>query len=164
MDEKPLVNEVFLLKKMAGKGGWTYTEIPQIAPDKHTPFGWVQVRGTIDGYPLKQYKLMPMGNGMLFLPVKAEIRKKIRKKEGDRVQVILYPDNSPVEIPDEFLMCLLDAPDAHAFFNTLTDSNKKYYIDWIYEAKQLETKVNRMAKAIERLEQGLKMYDPTYRV
>ena len=157
--ETPLVNKEYLLKKMTAKGGWTYTLIPEIPPDKHAWFNWVQVRGTIDGYPIKQYKLMSAGNGSLFLPVKASIRKKIKKEEGDWVHIILYRDDSPLEIPDEFLVCLLDAPKAHTFFETLSDSNKKYYIDWILEAKQLETKVNRMAKTIERLEKGLKRYD-----
>jgi hypothetical protein len=157
--EDPLVNKQCFIKKFEGKGGWTYTEIPEILQDKSAPFGWVQVRGSIDGYEIKQYKLMPMGNGQLFLPLKTEIRKAIKKGEGDWVHVVLYADNSPVEVPDELLVCLLDAPRAHTFFNTLTDSNKKYYIDWIFNAKKLETRVNRIAKAIERLEKGLKMYD-----
>lgn len=157
--EKPLVDKEYLVKKFEGKGGWTYTEIPEILQDKHAPFGWVQVRGTVDGYPLKQYKLMPMGNGKLFLPLKAEMRKAIKKGEGDAVHIVLYADDSPVEVPDEFLVCLVDAPRAHQFFETLSDSNKKYYIDWIMEAKRLETKVNRIARAIERLENGHKMYD-----
>ena len=157
--EKPLVNQQYFVKKFEGKGGWTYTEIPEIPQDRKAYFGWVQVRGTIDGYKIKQYKLMPMGNGNLFLPLKADMRKKIGKGEGDWVHVILYLDNSPVVIPDEFLVCLLDAPKAHTFFKTLTESAQKHYIDWIYEAKRLETKVNRISKAIERLEKGLKMYD-----
>ena len=86
-------------------------------------------------------------------------RKKIGKGEGDWVHVILYADNSPIVIPEEFLVCLLDAPKAHTFFKTLTESAQKHYIDWIYEAKRLETKVNRISKTIERLEKGLKMYD-----
>jgi tRNA isopentenyl-2-thiomethyl-A-37 hydroxylase MiaE len=157
--EIPLVNKTYLLKKYPGKGGWTYTEIPEIPQDRHRYFGWVQVRGTIDSFEIKQYKLMPMGNGNLFLPVKKEIRKKIGKEAGDTIHVILYADNSPLEIPDELLVCLLDSPKAHQFFMSLTESSQKHYIDWIYEAKQLETKVNRIAKTIERLEKGLKMYD-----
>ncbi len=98
-------------------------------------------------------------NGNLFLPLKAEMRKKIGKGEGDWVHVILYADNSPIVIPEEFLVCLLDAPRAYAFFKTLTESAQKHFIDWIYEAKRLETKVNRISKTIERLEKGLKMYD-----
>jgi Domain of unknown function (DUF1905)/Bacteriocin-protection, YdeI or OmpD-Associated len=157
--EKPLIDKNYQLKKFDGKGGWTYTEVPEIPQDKRAPFGWVTVCGTIDGFEIKQYKLMPMGNGNLFLPVKAEIRKKIKKEAGDWIHVKLYTDNTPVEIPEEFLVCLLDAPNAYRFFQTLTDSNKKYYIDWILESKKLETKVNRMAKTIERLEKGLKMFD-----
>jgi hypothetical protein len=153
------VDAIFTLKKYPGKGGWTYVEIPFVKPDKKMPFGWVQVKGSVDGYPIRQYKLMPMGGGQLFLPVKSAIRKAIKKEEGDQVHVHLVPDDSPVEIPDELLLCLLDAPEAYAFFQTLTDSNKKYYIDWIYEAKRPETRVNRIVSAIERLEKGLKMYD-----
>jgi hypothetical protein len=65
-----------VLEKIPGKGGWTYVVINEIAPDKRAKFGWVKVRGSIDDYELNQYKLMPMGNGKLFLPVRAEIRKK----------------------------------------------------------------------------------------
>ena len=157
--ETPLVDNNYFLQKYEGKGGWTYTLIPEIPPDKHAWFNWVQVRGTIDGYPIKQYKLMSAGNGSLFLPLKKDIRKVIKKEAGDWIHLILYADNSVVEVPEEFLVCLLDAPKAHAFFETLSDSNKKYYIDWILESKRLETKVNRIATAIERLERGLKRYD-----
>jgi hypothetical protein len=41
------------------------------------------VRGTIDDFEIRKYHLMPMGNGKFFLPVKAEIRKKIKKEAGD---------------------------------------------------------------------------------
>ena len=157
--DKPVVNQQYLVKKFEGKGGWTYTEIPEIPQAKKVPFGWVTVRGTIDGYEIKQYKLMPMGNGIMFLPLKADIRKKIGKGEGDWVHVILYLDDTPLVIPEEFLVCLLDAPRAYTYFKTLTESAQKHYIDWIYEAKRLETKVNRISKTIERLEKGLKMYE-----
>lgn len=102
---------------------------------------------------------MPMGDGRLFLPVKAEIRKKIKKQEGDYVHIILYPDNDPLEIPDELADCLLDEPKALKFFNAISEGEKKYYIQWIYSAKREETRTNRLAKTINRLSQGLKMYD-----
>ena len=78
-NEKPLVDQDYLLQKMEGKGGWTYAAIPEIVQDKHAYFGWIKVRGTIDDYEIANYHLMPMGNGQLFLSVKAEIRKKIGK-------------------------------------------------------------------------------------
>lgn len=156
---KPLINKKCLLEKFHGKGGWTYARIPEIPQDKKAHFGWVKVRGTIDGYEIRKYHLMPMGNGKLFLPVKAEIRKKIKKEEGDKVHVILYPDNEPLEVPDEMLICLQDEPAALKFFNSLSESEKKFYIQWVYSGKKEETKVDRLAKTIDRLLRGFKMYD-----
>lgn len=156
---KPLVNKRFKLERFQGKGGWTYARIPEILQDKSKAFGWVKVRGSIDGFEIRKCNLMPMGNGKLFLPVKAEIRRKIKKQEGDYVHVILYPDNEPMEIPDEMLLCLKDEPPALNFFNTLSESEQKFYIEWIYSAKKEETKIDRLAKTINRLSQGLKLYD-----
>ncbi|WP_423129795.1 YdeI/OmpD-associated family protein [Gaoshiqia sp. Z1-71] len=149
--EKPLVNNKYILEKFPGKGGWTYAAIPEIRPDKKAPFGWIKVKGQIDGFAIKSYHLMPMGNGQLFLPVKAEIRKKIGKKEGDRVHVVLYRDTTPVEIPEELLTCLRDEPEAYEAFLSCTDGEKKAVVDWIYSAKQEGTKVERIAKTINKL-------------
>jgi hypothetical protein len=159
MMKKPLVNKKYKLEKFQGKGGWTYAQIPEIPLDKSSPFGWVKVRGFIDDHEFRHYHLMPMGNGKLFLPVKAAIRKKIRKKEGDWIKVILFPDNDPVTVPDELQECLHDEPKAEQFFRRLSDSEKKFYIEWIYGARKEETRINRIVKTIERLTKGLKLYD-----
>lgn len=158
-DEQPLVNNRYRLEKFDGKGGWTYTRIPEIPQDKNSPFGWVQVRGFIDSYEIKHYHLMPSGNNQLFLPVKAEIRKAIRKQAGDEVHIILYADTTVFETPEEFLMCLQDEPLALTFYNQIPTSEKRFYTNWIYSAKREETRVNRMAKAINRLAAGLKFND-----
>ncbi len=160
MDQKKaLVNKEYLLEKYPGKGGWTYAAIPEIVQDKKKPFGWVQVKGSIDGVDLKNYKLMPMGNGKLFLPVKAEIRKKIKKKEGDWVKIILFADNDPLDIPTELLLCLKDEPKAYKVFLNFPEGEQKAYINWIYAAKKEETKIERLAKTVERLTKKLKLSD-----
>ncbi|HLP39476.1 YdeI/OmpD-associated family protein [Lacibacter sp.] len=150
MDE-PLINKKFLLKKYPGKGGWVYSAIPEVVKNKKSPFGWVRVKGFIDNYEFKNYRLMPMGNGQLFLPVKAEIRKMIRKKEGDYVHIILYADNDPVEIPEELKLCLLDHPVEYKTFLGYTYGEQKAFINWIDAAKTDETKVNRIAKTLDKL-------------
>lgn len=104
---------------------------------------------------------MPMGNGLLFLPVKAEIRKLIGKGDGDMVKVVLYPDADPLDIPEDFLQCLRDEPKALVFFKTLPETEQSSYINWIYDAKKIETRIDRMAKAINKLERGLKRYQPS---
>lgn len=159
-NEKPLVNDNYLLKKFSGKGGWTYAEIPEIIQNKQNPFGWVKVKGSIDSYELKQYKLMPMGEGRLFLPVKAAIRKKIKKKEGDYVHIILYSDESPLETPDEMIACFKNEdPSVYQTFQAFTEGERKAYIDWIYNAKTDNIKADRIAQMMEQVEKGLKLHE-----
>ena len=155
---KPLVNKKYLLEKFAGKGGWTYVHLPDVSSQKRTHFRWVKVRGTIDGYEIKKYSLMPIAGGKLFLPVKTEIRKHINKQAGDYVHVILYHDDEPLKVPKEMLLCLKDEPSALKFFKSLSESEQKFYIQWVYSAKREETKINRLAKTVNRLMNGLKLY------
>ncbi|MGG9963992.1 DUF1905 domain-containing protein [Ferruginibacter sp. SUN106] len=156
--DKLLVNKKYKLQKYPGKGGWVYTVIEEITADKRAKFGWVQVSGTIDSFEIKRYKLMPMKNGCMFFPVRAAIRKAINKKEGDTVHIILYADNSSIEIPQEFLLCLEDELAAKQFFFKLTESEQSFYIKWIYEAKQETTKTKRIAESITRLLKKEKFY------
>jgi len=157
--ETPLANSRYLLQKFPGKGGWTYAAIPEVLQDKHSPFGWVRVKGWIDGHEIRNYRLMPMGNGQLFLPVKAAIRKEIGKQEGDWITVILYADHSPAEIPEEFLECLRDEPASFKTFMSFTDGQQKEYLDWIYAAKTEDTRVERIAETLRRLDKKLKFRD-----
>ncbi|MBK8568192.1 MAG: DUF1905 domain-containing protein [Saprospiraceae bacterium] len=156
---KPLVDKQYLIEKMPSKGGWSYVAIAEIPKTARLPMGLVRVRGFIDSYELKQFNLLPMKNGKMLLPLKTAVRKKIGKKEGDYVHVVLFPDDSAVLVPDEIMVCLLESPRAHLFFLSLSDSNQKYYIDWIEEAKKLETKAERIMKAIGLLENRRKFYD-----
>jgi len=159
MNEKPLIDKIYLLEKFPCKMGWTYTEIPEILPDKKSPFSWVKVKGSIDGFEINKYHLMPSGRGTLMLSVKSEIRKKIKKQAGDYVHVILYPDNDPLEIPEELLTCLQDDTEALKFFNSLNENEQYNYVKWIYSAKTERTKVDRIAKTVINLSKCHKFSD-----
>jgi len=157
--DKPLVDKKYLLEKFPGKGGWTYAQIPEILQDKHAHFGWVRVRGTIDDFEIKSYNLMPMGNGKLFLPVKADIRKRIKKQVGDLVHVTLFEDNLPTEIPEELKLCLKDEPHGLENFLNYPNGEQKAFIDWIYSAKTEETMIARIARALDIIAKGQKLRD-----
>lgn len=148
----PIAKGKYLLKKYPGKGGWTYAEIPSVKQDPKNPFGWVQVQGSIDGFPLKQYKLMPMGEGRLFLPVKTEIRKKIKKEAGDHVEVILYLDESPIDLTPELTECLrLINPQLVQAFQQMKEGEQKFHLDQIHAAKSEKTKDQRINNFIDEL-------------
>lgn len=156
---KPLVNKIYKIKKQPVKGGWSYVVISGIPLSKRQAAGLIRVKGFVDTYELRQFNLLPMKNGNMLLSLKTELWKAIRKKEGDKVHVILYEDHSPVDIPMEILDSLVDSPKAYEFFLELSESNKKYYIDWVEASKKIETKVSRIVRMIEQLEKRKKFWD-----
>lgn len=149
--DKPLVEGTFVLEKFPGKGGWTYAALPADLQPGKGPFGWLVVRGKIDEMAFDHYKLMPMGNGRLFLPVKAAWRKQLRKKAGDEVNILLYADERPTEVPADFLLCLADEPTALRHFQALPESRKQYLVDAIYHLKSEDLRIAQMAKVISQL-------------
>lgn len=155
MSEKPpFVKGTFLLEKFPGKGGWTFARIPEIKPNKNTPFGWVRVRGSIDGFVLEKYKLMPMGDETLFLPVKAAIRKKIKKEAGDQVVIKLWLDEVISGIPEELQACFdLEQKSTLQAFLAHPEFERNAMINWIYDAKTEDQKAGRILELMKKFEQ-----------
>jgi len=152
--DTPLVEGQFLLEKFPGKGGWTYAALP-VKNKPHTWFGWMKVRGRVDDFELKNCTLMPMGNGNLFLAVKAEIRKKIKKEAGDTVTVTLYSEEPPSAVEDDFFLCLEDEPAALEAFEKLKKKDQDACRAWIFATTNDNIKVERMAQVINQLAAGL---------
>lgn len=149
-----------LLEKFGSKGektGWTYFTVPPdvsdvLCPGQKTSF---RVLGTLDSFPVKAIALLPMGDGTFIFVVNADMRRGIRKEAGSRVQVQLAFDDDPQLESADFLACLDDDSVALAFFNTLPKGHQNYFSRWIESAKTMETKANRIAKAVHGLSMRL---------
>ncbi|WP_373511938.1 DUF1905 domain-containing protein [Persicitalea sp.] len=149
-----------ILQKFKGKGeksGWIFLEIPvdvieALNPGAKTTF---RVKGKIDDLKIKQTALLPIGEGIFILPTNAEMRRAIRKREGDSVTVEFERDDSPLQLSEDLMICLTDAPAASEFFNSLSKSHQNYFSKWIESAKTTETKVKRITQAVRGLAMGL---------
>jgi len=132
------------------KTGWTYIEIPadvaqQINPGVRVGY---RIKGKLDSHLLNGSSLLPMGGGTFILPINAAIRKSIKKRLGEMVLVQMEVDHSEVKLSTDLLACLEDAPDAYAYFQTLSKSHKNYFSKWVEDAKTDATKAKRIEQAV----------------
>ncbi|WP_196895478.1 YdeI/OmpD-associated family protein [Aureivirga marina] len=153
--EKWLLEKEYILEKFTGKAAWTYIEIPEIKPNKNMPFGWVIVNGFIDDFELEKIKLMPKGNGNLFLAVNAKIRKNIKKESGDSVILKLNVANAPTEIPKEIMECFANEPKkVYTNFLKLKKEQQQTFLNWIYTAKNEDKKAEIIIDMMDKLSRG----------
>ena len=152
--EQPIFNDECVLKKHSGKGAWTFVMMPSNPELPKKKNNTVRVRGFIDDYELKDFNMWAMKEGN-FIAVKAEIRKKIGKEEGDTVKMILYLDEAESVIPEDFLVCLREEPKVYKYFEKLPEKRKKEITDWIFSAKTEDEKIMRIGKTLEKLESDI---------
>jgi hypothetical protein len=139
------------------KGSWTYL----VVRDAFNVFGsktHIQVKGTIDNHPIEG-TLQPRGDGSHWFAVKKEWRDAIGKTIGETVDVIFENTVLSHTEPDDLKKAISKNKKAAAQWESFTDSKKKYYIVWIENAKQEETRKKRIKQAIGRIEKGLNQYD-----
>ena len=112
------------------------------------------VRVTINGHTYNS-TVAPMG-GIFMLPISAENRMLANVSAGDEVEVEIEPDTQPreVTVPPDFLEALDRDTEARRFFDGLSYSNKQRFVLSIEGAKTAETRLRRIAKAVDTLREG----------
>ncbi|MBS7564189.1 DUF1905 domain-containing protein [Mucilaginibacter sp. Bleaf8] len=139
---------IYKMGTMGEKTGWTCIDVPadiaqQLKPGNRKSF---RVRGRLDNYPFAGVALVPMGEGNFILSLNAEMRKGVRKGEGAVLQVEMEVDHDfKLTVPHDLQECLTDDPDAWAYFNTLLESHRRYFVNWINSAKTEPTRAKRIA-------------------
>ena len=138
------------------KTGWTYIDIPaDLAAliKKNTRVGF-RVKGKLDDYSFEGLALIPMGKGDFILALNATIRKQIHKGKGAMLKVQLAEDKKPYRLNADLMRSLKDEPAALKYFDSLSNSHRNYFSKWIDSAKTDETKIKRIAMAVNALMKG----------
>jgi len=88
--------------------------------------------------------------------VSAENREAAGVAAGDEVDIEIELDTAPreVSVPPDFAEALDGDADARRFFDSLSFSQKQWFVLGIEGAKRPETRRRRVAQAIERLREG----------
>lgn len=92
------------------------------------------------------------------VPVSAENRKGAGVSAGDEVDVDIELDTEPreVAVPQDLAEALEAEPDAKAFFEGLTPSQRRGFVTWIEQAKKAETREQRVTKSLAALRERRK--------
>lgn len=119
--------------------------------------GQVKIKATFDGFEYRG-SLAKMGHHCHILGITKKIRNEISKQPGELVHVTLALDDEEriVELPEDFKNNLKENDRAKVFYNNLSYSHQKKYVDWILSAKKLETREKRIKEAVEMLSDGVR--------
>lgn len=134
-----------------------YVEFPFEVEKEFGVRGQVKVIATFDGYEYRG-SLAKMGHHCHILGLTQKVRAAIGKNPGDTVHVVIKQDIEPrtVEVPEDFKTLLDQNPEAKVFFEKLSFTNRKEYVQWITSGKKKETRERRLAESIDKLANGIK--------
>ncbi len=112
-----------------------------------------KVRVTIAGYTYRS-SVAPY-TGMFMIPLAAVHREAAGVAAGDEVDVELEIDAAPreVTVPPDFATALGAEPKAQRFFDGLSYSQRRWFVEGIEAAKKPETRRRRIDSAVKRLKE-----------
>ena len=107
---------------------------------KHDELGWISLISFDDTWSTFGSRL------------KTEADKKREEKPRERpIFDYVDPKTKSVRLPDDLSAVLRKNKRQEDFFNTLSFTNKKEYIEWIITAKREETRAERVKETLDRL-------------
>jgi hypothetical protein len=135
-----------------GGGGGMFIEFPHDVSRLFGVKGRVPVNATFDGIPYRG-SLAKMGSDCHIVGVLKEIRQRLNKTAGDRVQVTIELDveERKVELADDVHRELSKHRDAKMAWDKLSYTHQREYHQWIEQAKRSETRAARIAQMIDKL-------------
>ena len=135
-----------------GDRGGAYVLFPYEVEEEFGTKGRVPVKATFNGVSYAG-SLIKYGSSRHMIGVLKSIRSQIGAEIGDAIRVEIWKDEMPrtLEVPPQ-LKHAMDSGAVLTFFECLSYSHRKEYCRWISDAKTEATRLKRIAKTIEMLQ------------
>ncbi len=149
-----LRKEILRFANKGEKTGWTYISIEKEESDKIIPNRKTSYRIKLkeeENKEIFELTTLPMGKGDFIIPLKAEVLKKIAKRQGDFISFTIEYNPTEYELNKDFLEYLESEKKAYEFFKSLSKSHQNYFSKWIDSAKTVTIKAKRIAEAVHAL-------------
>ena len=112
---------------------------------KHEQFHWISLISFNDTWSTFAFRLK----------TPADVKKDAQPKERPILDYI-DPKQKIVRLPDDLATVMSKNKKASAFFESLSFTNKKEYVEWVVTAKRPETRQQRVSDTLDRLSKGWK--------
>lgn len=118
----------------------------------------VPVKVTVNGFSFRTTTAVMDGRNVVGF--NTANRRSAGIEAGTPVSVTIENDDEPrvVEPPDELVQAFRTHASAKRTWDLLSFSHQREYAEWITSAKKAETRGKRVARAVERLDEGAKSY------
>jgi hypothetical protein len=147
----------FKAKLAAGGEGeaWVVLPIPFDVAARFGSRGRVPVSGSLNGIPFRN-SIFPSGDGTHHMMINKALQRDAGCGPDALVEIVMQVDLAPraEETPPDLRDALSAEPQAAAFFEKLSDSSRNEFIRWITSAKRDDTRAERVAKTLARLQAG----------
>jgi len=129
-----------------------YIEFPYDAEKEFGRKGQIKVKAYFDGFEYRG-SLVRMGHPCHIIGLNKKVRDAIGKGPGDTVDVLIIEDTEErvVEVPADFAAALNKNKKAMEIFEKMSFTHRREYVEWITSAKKVETRENRINKAVEMI-------------
>ncbi len=150
-----ILKEVLPALNTASKLWIAYPKLTsKIASDLSRDMNWECV-STLGYESVRAIALDHVWTALHFKKPDSTLQKKENFSSKNPARGIDY-ENRTIQIPEELNALLLKDKSAFSFFESLSFTNKREYVEWVAGAKKEETKARRLGTVLEKLVAGKK--------
>ncbi|GAB3935885.1 YdeI/OmpD-associated family protein [Larkinella terrae] len=142
-----------VIDRFTSQNGMHYIDVPDEVAQPFTSPTPLRLVCLLNGKLEFHCALRPKGNGSFYISIGTPIRQQLKLRPGDKVQVVIWKDDSEYgrKMPEELQELLTIDEEGNRCFQALKPSEQRGIIYYVDGAKNNQIRVDRAIKMIDRL-------------